>query len=38
MKGQLVTKGHTVGHIQLTPEEVELYQDIQIVDNLEGGM
>lgn len=37
MKGQLVAKGHTVGHIQLTPEEVKLYKDIPIVDHLEGG-
>lgn len=37
MKGQLVAKGHTVGHIQLTPEEVEKYKDIPIVDHLEDG-
>jgi sarcosine oxidase/L-pipecolate oxidase len=37
MKGQLVAKGHTVGHIQLTPEEVERYKNIPIVDHLEGG-
>jgi sarcosine oxidase / L-pipecolate oxidase len=38
MKGQLVAKGHTVGHIQLTPEEVKKYENIPIVDHLEGGM
>lgn len=38
MKGQLVAKGHTVGHLQLTPEEVEKYKDIPVVDHLEGGM
>lgn len=38
MKGQLVAKGHTVGHLLLTPEEVEKYKDIPIVDHLEGGM
>lgn len=37
MKGQLVAKGHTVGHIQLTPKEVEIYKDIPIIDHLEGG-
>lgn len=37
MKGQLVAKGHTVGHIQLTPQEVEIYKDIPIIDHLEGG-
>lgn len=36
-KGQLVAKGHTVGHVQLTAAEVERYKDIPIVDHLEGG-
>ncbi|KKY18798.1 putative fructosyl amino acid oxidase [Phaeomoniella chlamydospora] len=38
MKGQLVAKGHTVGHIQLSPEEVEKYKNIPIVDHLEEGI
>lgn len=37
MEGQLVAMGHTVGHIQLSPEEIEKYKDIPIVDHLEGG-
>lgn len=37
MKGQLVAKGHTVGHIQLSPEEAEKYRDIPLVDHLEHG-
>ncbi len=37
MKGQLVAKGHTVGHIQLSAEEVEKYKDIPIFDHLEQG-
>lgn len=37
MKGQLVAKGHTVGHIQLSPHEVEKYKDILIFDHLEQG-
>jgi sarcosine oxidase / L-pipecolate oxidase len=38
MEGQLVAKGHTVGHIQLTPEEVERYKSMPIVDHFEGGI
>ena len=38
MEGQLIAKGHTVVHVQLTPEEVEHYKDIPILDNLEDGM
>lgn len=38
MKGQLVAKGHTVGHIQLTPSEVEKYKSVPIVDHFEGGI
>lgn len=37
MKGQLVAKGHTVGHIQLRPEEISKYASMPIVDHLEGG-
>lgn len=37
MKSQLVAKGHTVGHIQLEPDEVEKYASMPIVDHLEGG-
>lgn len=37
-KGQLVAKGHTVGALQLTPEEVERYKDLPIFDHLEQGM
>lgn len=37
MKGQLVAKGHTVGHIQLSPDEVKKYASMPIVDHLEGG-
>jgi len=32
-KGQLIPKGHCIGHIQLTPEEHERYSSIPIVDN-----
>lgn len=37
MKDQLVAKGHTVGHIQLNPDEVERYASMPVVDHLEGG-
>lgn len=37
LKGQLVTRGHTVGHIQLAKEEVEKYKIMPIIDYLEGG-
>ncbi|CAK3973549.1 fructosyl amino acid oxidase [Lecanosticta acicola] len=38
MKGQLVAKGHTVGHIQLEPHEVQKYAAMPVVDHLEGGI
>lgn len=38
MKGQLVAKGHTVGHIQLSPAEYEKYKDVPIIDHFEGGI
>ncbi|KAF7190049.1 L-pipecolate oxidase [Pseudocercospora fuligena] len=38
MKSQLVAKGHTVGHIQLSPDEVKLYGSMPVVDHLEGGI
>ncbi|KAI7083425.1 hypothetical protein KC356_g7572 [Hortaea werneckii] len=38
MEGQLVAKGHAVGHIQSSPDEVEKYKDIPIIDHFEGGI
>lgn len=38
LQGQIVAKGHTVGHIHLTPAEVQKYKDIPMVDHLEGGL
>ncbi|RDW93843.1 NAD(P)/FAD-dependent oxidoreductase [Aspergillus mulundensis] len=38
LENQIVAKGHAVGHIQLTPEEVEEYKDMPILDHLEGGI
>lgn len=38
LKGQLVAKGHGVGHIQLTPEEAKKYAGMPIVSHLEGGL
>ncbi|KAI1342808.1 putative sarcosine oxidase [Xylariaceae sp. FL0016] len=38
MKGQLVAKGHTVGHIQLSPAEVRTYAEMPIVSHREGGL
>ncbi|KAI6873104.1 hypothetical protein KC343_g1408 [Hortaea werneckii] len=38
MEGQLVAKGHTVGHIQLSPEEIEKYKNFPIIDHFEGGI
>ena len=38
LKGQLVAKGHTVGHIKCTPEEVKKYQKMPIISHLEGGL
>lgn len=38
LRGQLVAKGHGVGHIQLTPEEVKKYAGMPIVAHLEGGL
>lgn len=37
MEGQLVAKGHSVGFLQLTPEEAEKYKNIPVFDNLEQG-
>jgi sarcosine oxidase/L-pipecolate oxidase len=37
VKGQLVAKGHSVAHIQLTPAETEHYTALPIMDNLELG-
>lgn len=37
LRGQIVAHGHTVGHIQLTPDEVEKYKNMPIIDHLEGG-
>lgn len=38
LKGQIVAKGHTVGHIRLTPEEIIKFRNIPILDHLEKGM
>ncbi|KAJ5814003.1 uncharacterized protein N7503_000753 [Penicillium pulvis] len=38
LQGQIVAHGHTVGHIQLTPDEVEKYKSMPILDHLEGGI
>ncbi|KAJ5578531.1 uncharacterized protein N7459_007495 [Penicillium hispanicum] len=38
LKGQIVAYGHTVGHIQLTPDEAAKYQSMPILDHLEGGI
>lgn len=38
LKGQLVAKGHGVGHIQLTPEEATKYAGMPIVAHLERGL
>ncbi|KAJ5249084.1 hypothetical protein N7468_000535 [Penicillium chermesinum] len=38
LQGQIVAHGHTIGHIQLTPEEVEKYKNMPIIDHLEGGI
>ncbi|KIX04192.1 uncharacterized protein Z518_07746 [Rhinocladiella mackenziei CBS 650.93] len=35
--GQLVAKGHSVAHIQLTPSETRHYASLPILDNLELG-
>lgn len=37
LKGQLVAKGHCVGHIQLNAAEVEKYKDMPIITHLQGG-
>ncbi|KAH8666813.1 sarcosine oxidase [Xylariales sp. PMI_506] len=37
-EGQLVAKGHVVGHIQLTPEETKKYSTLKIVDHFEQGI
>ncbi|KAL4754146.1 hypothetical protein BDW72DRAFT_200896 [Aspergillus terricola var. indicus] len=38
LENQIVAKGHAVGHIQLTPDEIEEYKDMPILDHLEGGI
>ncbi|KAF2634652.1 FAD dependent oxidoreductase [Massarina eburnea CBS 473.64] len=38
MQGQLVAKGHTVGHIQCSPAEAKKYEKMPIVGHLEGGL
>lgn len=38
LKGQLVAKGHTVGHMRTSPEEVKKYEKMPIVAHLEGGL
>jgi sarcosine oxidase/L-pipecolate oxidase len=37
LQGQIVAKGHTLGHIKLSPEEVEKYKNMPIINHLEGG-
>ncbi|KAL2444388.1 L-pipecolate oxidase [Exophiala dermatitidis] len=37
LKDQLIAKGHSVAHIQLSPEEAKRYQNMPIMDNLELG-
>ncbi|GME28212.1 fructosyl amino acid oxidase [Neofusicoccum parvum] len=37
LEGQLTAKGHSVAHIQLTPEEVKRYEGMPVMDNLELG-
>ncbi|KAL2406608.1 L-pipecolate oxidase [Exophiala dermatitidis] len=37
LKDQLIAKGHSVAHIQLSPEEAKRYQNMPILDNLELG-
>lgn len=37
MKGQLVAKGHSCGHLQLTPEETKKLEKMPIMSHLEGG-
>ena len=38
LKGQIVAKGHTVGHIRCTPEEVVKYRNLPLLAHLEGGL
>lgn len=38
LNGQIVAKGHTIGHIRLTPEEIIKFRNLPILDHLEGGM
>lgn len=35
VQGQLIAKGHSVAHIQLTPTEQQHYQSMPVLDNLE---
>lgn len=37
LENQIIAQGHTIGHIQLTPDEVEKYKNMPIIDHLEGG-
>ncbi|KAF2703698.1 fructosyl amino acid oxidase [Pleomassaria siparia CBS 279.74] len=37
-KGQLVAKGHTVGHMHCSPAELEKYGNMPIIAHLEGGL
>ncbi|KAL4929943.1 FAD dependent oxidoreductase [Aspergillus undulatus] len=37
-EGQIVAKGHAVGHIQLTPSEVERYKGLPVLEHLEEGI
>ena len=34
LENQIVAKGHVVGHIQLTPDEVEEFIDMPILDHM----
>lgn len=38
LKGQLVAKGHTVGHIKCSQAEIKKYRGMPIVAHLEGGL
>jgi sarcosine oxidase / L-pipecolate oxidase len=37
LKGQLIAKGHSVGHIKLTKEEAKKYADMPLVAHMTGG-
>ncbi|KPI34634.1 L-pipecolate oxidase [Cyphellophora attinorum] len=38
LKGQLVAKGHSVGHIKLTKNEAKKYADMPLVAHMTGGL